>query len=72
MKPITVGKYTLTSKFMKSFIFMLFLVGVVIGGLIAQAEYSGNSFSYDFFVLGIIPIWMIFSPEMKKGIKKAD
>ena len=72
MKPITVGKYTLTSKFIKSFIFMLFLVGVIIGGLIAQAEYSGNSFSYDFLVLGIIPIWMIFSPEMKKGIKKAD
>ena len=72
MKPITVGKYTLTSKFIKSFIFMLFLVGVVIGGLIALAENSGNSFSYDFLVLGMIPIWMIFSPEMKKGIKKAD
>jgi len=72
MNPITVGKYTLTSGFIKSFLFMLFLVGVVMGALIAQAEDSGHSFSYAFFILGIIPIWIILSPKMKQGIKKED
>ncbi len=72
MKTIRVGKYNMTSKFIKSLFFMLFLVGVVMGGLIAQAEDSGNSFSYGFFILGLTPILIILAPKMRNGIKKTN